>query len=364
MSSQYWSAEEYDRQAQRHFEAGDYDGALEILRRGEALYPAVAELKVSVGYTHLAREEYVWAKQAFGRALALEPDHEDALVGIGESFLKLGERARGLRSFERVLDLGFGRDLDLMLSVGRALFREELHEHAERFFRRAIEANPRSADAAADLAYARHRQGDLEDARFWLERSVTLDADNHDARSMLGNILYEQEEWSKALAEFEQIPLENMWDPISVWRLVELRRAHRTVSEGAGELDPYLDRLDKLFVEPSPEERLLMEVELEQQEGVPEQPAPKDQLDLFRGDTRDPTVPSASASTPLAPEGSWAGIVKAMCESSGNPQRSVEEYMKEMARRVSDRTGIQIPDDDPEAFLKASARAGVLHIDR
>ncbi len=38
--------------------------------------------------------------------------------------------------------------------------------------------------------------------------------------------------------------------------------------------------------------------------------------------------------------------------------------MRDTARRVRDMTGIQIPDDDPEEFLKASARAGVLHIDR
>ncbi len=63
-------------------------------------------------------------------------------------------------------------------------------------------------------------------------------------------------------------------------------------------------------------------------------------------------------------DGSWAGIVRAMCESSQNPGLSVEEFMRETARRVRDLTGIEIPHDDPEAFLKASARAGVLHVDR
>jgi hypothetical protein len=53
-----------------------------------------------------------------------------------------------------------------------------------------------------------------------------------------------------------------------------------------------------------------------------------------------------------------------MCESSADPGQSVEEFMRDTARRVRDMTGIQIPDDDPEEFLKASARAGVLHIDR
>jgi Flp pilus assembly protein TadD len=363
MSSQFWSAEEYDRQAQRHYEAGDYDGALEILRKGEALYPAAPELKVSTGYTQLAREEYAWARQAFAGALALEPDHEDALAGIGESLLKLGERARAFHSFERILDLGFGRDLDLMLSAGRALFREGLYEHAERFFRRAVEADARSAEAAADLAYTLHRRDDLKEARFWLKRAVALDPDNHDARSLLGNLLYEAGERDRALAELEVIPLEYLWDPLSVWRLVELMRAQCTTSEDGRELEPYFDRLDELFVEPAPEDRLLMELQMERGGEAIEAEAARDQLDLFGGEDEDGGS-LAGRTAGVAGDASWAGIVRAMCESSADPHRTLEEFMRETARRVRDLTGIHLPDDDPEAFIKASARAGVLHIDR
>jgi tetratricopeptide (TPR) repeat protein len=353
--SRFWTAEEYDRQAQRLYEAGDYDGALEALRRGIVLYPASVELLVSIGYTHLAREEYLWARRAFNQVLEMEADHEDALVGLGESRLKLGERARGFQCFERVLDLGFGRDLDLMLSIGRALFREGLWEHAERFFRRAVVADEKSADAAADLAYVLHRQGDGVQARLWLERCLELDSENHDARSLLANLFYEGGEPERALDHLDRIPLENLWDPVSVWRLVELVRAYREMTEGARELDPYLRRLDQLFVDPTPEERILLEVEMEAAGLEAPTIAGRDQLDLFGG---DPAV------APAGQRMDWAGIVRAMCESSANPGQSVEEFMRETARRVRDMTGIEIPDDDPEAFLKASARAGVLHIDR
>jgi Flp pilus assembly protein TadD len=355
--SRFWSAEEYDRQAQRLYESGDYDGALEMLRRGSALYPESVELMVSTGYTQLAREEYVWARRAFERTIEIESDHEDALVGLGESYLKLGERARGFQCFERVLDLGFGRDVDLMLSIGRALFREGLWEHAHRFFRRAVEADENSADAAADLAYTLHRQGDGVQARLWLEKALDLDPSNHDARSLLANLFYDGGEPEKALEHLELIPLDSMWDAVSVWRLVELFRAYRDVSAGGRELDPYLERLDQLFVDPTPEERLLIELEMAAHGVDVEVAGSRDQLDLF-GVDREP----AAASVRL--EGSWAGIVRALCECSPEPGLSIEEFMRETARRVRDRTGIEIPDDDPEAFLKASARAGVLHIDR
>ncbi len=355
--SRFWSSEEYDRQAQLLYEAGDYDGALEMLRRGAALYPRAVELLVSMGYAQLSREEYLWARRSFARVLESQPDHEDALVGLGETRLKLGERARGFQCFERVLDLGFGRDLDLMLSIGRVLFREGLWEHAERFFRRAVAADEKSADAAADLAYTHHCRGDGVQARLWLERALELDEEKHEARSMLANLFYEGGEPEKALEHLERIPVDSLWDAVSVWRLVELVRAYREVSDGARELDPYLERLDQLFVDPTPEERILLEVELEAAGLDAIAAGSRDQLDLFGGD------PALAPGLPRM-EGSWTGIVRAMCESSADPGQSVEEFMRETARRVRDLTGIEIPDDDPEAFLKASARAGVLHIDR
>jgi len=96
---------------------------------------------------------------------------------------------------------------DLMLSIGRSLFREGLWEHAARFFRRAVTADERSADAAADLAYTLHRQGDGVQARIWLERALDLDPSNHDARSLLANLFYDGGEPEKALQHLERIPL-------------------------------------------------------------------------------------------------------------------------------------------------------------
>ncbi|MBT8477750.1 MAG: tetratricopeptide repeat protein, partial [Gemmatimonadetes bacterium] len=213
----------------------------------------------------------------------------------------------------------------------------------------------KNSDAAADLAYTFHRRGDGVQARMWLERCLELDAENHDARSLLANLFYEGGEPEKALEHLDRIPLGQLWDPVSVWRLVELVRAYREITDGARELDPYLKRLDELFVDPTPEERILLEVEMEAAGLTPLSTATRDQLDLFGGDPE------------MAPTGQrmdWTGIVRAMCESSANPAQSIEEFMRETARRVRDMTGIDIPDDDPEAFLKASARAGVLHIDR
>jgi len=58
----------------------------------------------------------------FEEAVGLDPEHEDALAGLGEVLLKFGDRAGAVACFDRILALGFRDDHDLMLQVGRALF--------------------------------------------------------------------------------------------------------------------------------------------------------------------------------------------------------------------------------------------------
>jgi len=355
MNTEFWSSEEYDGQAQRKYEAGEFDAALEILKEGSSLYPAAVELRVSLGYIQLAREEFVRARRAFAEALVLEPDHEDSLVGLADSHLRLGERARALAAFERVVELGFSRDLDLMMTSGRALLREGLLEHAERFFRMALAADAKSADAAADLAYTLHRRGNPKGAREWLEKALGLDDSNHDARALLANHLYEIGDRRAALEHFELIPPGSLWDSLTVWRVIELLRACRKELDDEGAIRPYLDRLDSLFDESTPEDRLFEELVFAA-DGDSD-PVVRGQMDMFR--------PGAETFPLRVDEAAddWIAVVQLLCRMSSNPDRTVQQFMQDTARHVHRSMGLALPTDDPGAFLEASARAGVLRMD-
>src|SRR5215213_7162823 len=119
MPTPFLSSEEYDERAHQLYNEGQYDEALDVLREGLSLYPNSVELHIGVGYARLAREEYAWARRAFEEALVLEPEHEDALAGLGETLLKLGQREGALRCMQRTLELGYADDIDLMLQIGR-----------------------------------------------------------------------------------------------------------------------------------------------------------------------------------------------------------------------------------------------------
>src|SRR5216683_2669806 len=81
MSEPFLSSDDYDERAHQLYNEGQYDEAIETLRRGLGLYPHAVELHVGMGYARLAREEYVWARRAFEESVGLDPEHEDALAG-------------------------------------------------------------------------------------------------------------------------------------------------------------------------------------------------------------------------------------------------------------------------------------------
>ena len=160
MPAPFMSSEEYDERAHTLYNDARYDDALEILREGLTLYPHAVELHIGVGYARLAREEFAWARRSFEESLVLDSDHEDALAGDGETLLRFGQTADALRAFRKVLDLRCEDGLELMLQIGRALFRDGLVGEAKEFFDVAVRQAPESAEAVALVGFAQHRLGD------------------------------------------------------------------------------------------------------------------------------------------------------------------------------------------------------------
>src|SRR5256885_8843353 len=184
MSEPFLSSDDYDERAHQLYNEAHYDAALEVLREGLGLYPHTVELHVGMGYARLAREEYLWARRAFEEAIGLDPDHEDALAGLGEVLLKFGARAAAVACFDRIVALGFRDDHDLMLQAGRALFREGLLDHARRFFEVALTAHPDSAEAAACAGYAAPRPSDERGAPYSLRPAPQPDPHHAEAPTL------------------------------------------------------------------------------------------------------------------------------------------------------------------------------------
>jgi Flp pilus assembly protein TadD len=365
MPDGFLSSEEYDEQAHKLYNEGDYDGALEMLKEGLSLYPHAVELCVGLGYARLAREEYAWARRAFERAVVLDPAHEDALVGLGETLLRFGERERALHLFGRVAEMGFDDDIELMLTMGRALYREAMYSQCRDVFAKAAAARPDSAEAAASLGYALHRLGDDVGAGRQIRRALRLDADLHEARIYLGHLLYDRGDWEGALRELERVAPQDHWDPLAVWRLMELKRALWHVESGDARLAPWEQRLRELEQAEDPIDRLLGEVERAMGPGGPAQAPDPSQLELFERDqARGEDGPGAlRLFDGHLLRGSWQDIVRQMRDRAGFSHETLSDYMRRLAERWHEEHGVEIPFTDPETFLRTAIAIGLARLE-
>lgn len=361
MSEAFLSSEEYDEQAHRLYDIGDYDGALEMLKEGLALYPNAVELAVGLGYARLAREEYAWARRAFERALVLDATHEDALVGMGETLLRLGHRIQALRLFNRVERMGFDDDIELMLTMGRALYRDGLYAQARDVFSRAISARPDSAEAVASLGYTLHRLGDDVEAGRQVRRALRIDPDLHEARVYLGHLLYDRGDWEGSLREFERVPPGEHWDALAVWRILELKRALWLIESGDARVTPWEDRLRVLEELDDPIDRLLAEVEA-RVHGTPGIDLDPSQLELFEGGRRE-AVHRVRTREGHVYRGTWSEIVRAMRDAAGFHHEPMAAFMRRMAERWHEQEGVRIPFANPEVFLRAAAESGLMSLE-
>lgn len=368
MPAPFMSSEEYDERAHQLYNEGQYDEALEVLTEGLALYPHAVELHIGVGYARLAREEYAWARRSFEEALFLDAEHEDALAGYGETLLKFGQEASAIKAFRRILELGYDDDVELLLQVGRALFREGLIAEAREFFEVAVRQLPDSAEAVALVGYAQHRLGEDEAAIATLRRSLQLDTDHAEARIYLGNILYDRGEYEAALYHLDRSCPEDHWDELGIWRLMELKKTIHRLRDDDPELKKWEERLTDLAGEPDDIDEMLAEIEHRAAEEAQHQA--KNQLELFGAmlselveQKREPAVHQVMTREGRPYEGSWEDIVKKMRDSSSTfANRSLQEFMMNEARRGFSLTGVVIPTQDAESFIRGSADAGLLRI--
>ena len=367
----FLSSEEYDERAHQLYNEGQYDEALAVLREGLALYPNSVELHIGVGYAYHAREEFAWARRSFEEALVLDPEHEDALAGLGETLLKFGQQEAALRSFRRTLELGYEDDIELMLQIGRALFRDGLIEQSREYFETAARQSPDSAEAVSCIGYVQHRLGDDEGAIATLRRALKLDEDHSEARIYLGNIFYDRGDYEAALYHLDRSAPDDHWDELGIWRLIELKKMVYRLRDNDPELKPWEERLQELSGEPDDIDEMLAEIEAKAAEAAESEA--RGQLELFgallgsfaKEKSAEVEEHCITLDEDQAIEGTWEEILKKMSKVRGADENvTLKDFMQTEARRGYSLTGHLIPTEDAESFIRGSADAGLLRIVR
>jgi tetratricopeptide (TPR) repeat protein len=182
---------------------GDLDGAR--LKLAEALRadPALAAAHVARG-TLLAgsKETRGEARVELELALKGKPDSGPALAALGQLKLGEGEYAAAVEKLEAALRQG--EDVSVRLALGNARLQQQRPAEAAEHLRRAVELEPKNADALSLLGQALLGAGQLEDAERALRAAAQLRPDEP-TQTALGFALLRQKKAEQALALFRQL---------------------------------------------------------------------------------------------------------------------------------------------------------------
>ncbi len=86
--------------------SGDQEGGLRRLQSAAAAFPRSPAMAVWIGNTHRGWEEWPAALEAYDAALALVPNHPDALVGRTVALSQLGRAQDAIQTATRVIENG------------------------------------------------------------------------------------------------------------------------------------------------------------------------------------------------------------------------------------------------------------------
>ena len=190
--------------------------------------------------------------------------------------------------------------------------------------------------------------------------------DLHEARIYLAHLLYDRGDWEGALREYEGVPPCDHWDPLAVWRLIELKRALWHIDEDDSRLSPWRERLSQIENLSDSIDNLFAEIE-SVVHGVEKFGSYLDpsQLELFTSlhSPAEQVIRTVRLSDGNRLRGSWVEIVEQMRERAGFLHEPLVEFMRRLAERWLEQKGTKIPFADPEAFLRSAADAGFVQIE-
>ncbi|MBZ5575260.1 MAG: tetratricopeptide repeat protein [Acidobacteriia bacterium] len=196
----------------------------EMLRRAMEQYqkitekdPKDADSWVILGRLYRVANNSADEEKAFNAALKAEPDNEDALTGLAQLYLDLGD---------------INKAIDKLKS--------------------ATDRNPNERTLMA-LALAYEQIHDYKNAAAVLKQAVGLSADNTRLRQNLARDLFAAQQYDEALAVYQQLASEDPKDTTNWLRISELYRAKRDFPKSqeafarAKALEP--DNLDVRYAE-------------------------------------------------------------------------------------------------------------------
>ncbi len=179
---------------------GNYPGAVRAYQRGLAVEPENVELLNAIGFSYFQMDRSEDAVAAFEKALAVDPKHAKAHNNMALASIDIGELEMAEAHYRE--SLAIEPQPAVYNDLGYVLERQGLTDEATELFRKAIELDPDSASAHANLAGSLARSGDFAASERHYRAAIERQPSSM-AHTGLGFVLFRQGRTDAAVASLE-----------------------------------------------------------------------------------------------------------------------------------------------------------------
>jgi protein O-GlcNAc transferase len=185
------------------FEGGNYDEAINRLRRAIAKNPQFPYLYKNLGKVYQRQGLLDRAAACYGKAHELNPGDVQALYEAGCIYLNTAQQDRAIVCFETAIKLKPDH-IQALFKLGVALTKKDRLEDAVACYLRCIQLEPWLAETYNNLGLVYKDQGKVREAIVFFKKATEIKPQLPQAHCNLGNIYKEQERHREALDKYRE----------------------------------------------------------------------------------------------------------------------------------------------------------------
>lgn len=191
-----------NQQAQAAMDRKAWLEALGYLRQIAQDEPKSPEAHQRLGRALLELGRFAEAQAAFRKALELDRDYADALVGLGQTEFTLGRPRSALRYLDNAIEID-PKPAEAHLARGESLAALGQTDDALAAYFRALEREPTCMVATVRIAAIQRGRGQGSQALARLNQVLEIDAEHGEARYQRGLVYLDREQMRAAVSDLE-----------------------------------------------------------------------------------------------------------------------------------------------------------------
>ena len=181
-----------------YMRAGDYSSALDALNRAERAHPdARPELLIGICYERLKRMDM--ANHYFDLAKRHAPDNPEVQRSMAGYFREVGKYGDAINALKSIRN----PKPDVVAELAYTYLLDGRPSDAARLYSQAANAMPKDIALQLSAAQAQVAAGSVDQARSFLDRAATIDANNYRLHAIKGEIARMREQVPEAIKEYE-----------------------------------------------------------------------------------------------------------------------------------------------------------------